>query len=197
VPLINRFVHFLPVVLVRVDDEMNPIRDKNDFCVRCRTGEKGLLIGLIGIDPISAYNGYANNSEASKTKVIHNVFKKGQRAFNSGDLMRIDSFGYFYFCDRLGDTFRWRGENVSTIEVENVISRCLSSREVVVYGVEGPGQEGKAGMAAINCQPDAVDLKVLATRLMIELPHYAKPVFLRFVQELEHTGTGFNTFFLL
>jgi solute carrier family 27 fatty acid transporter 1/4 len=170
---------------------MNPIRDEHGFCIRCHAGEKGLLVGLIGNDPMKAYNGYANNTQASRTKVIENVFRKGQCAFNSGDLMMMDSLGYMYFCDRLGDTYRWRGENVSTIEVENVISRCLDSREVVVYGVEVPGQEGKAGMAALNCNPEDIDLQSLSVKLKKDLPTYAKPVFVRFVQELEHTGEGF------
>jgi solute carrier family 27 fatty acid transporter 1/4 len=156
--------------------------------MKCEPGEKGLLVGIIGNNPVTAYNGYANNSQASRTKVLDNVFKKGQSGFNSGDLMMMDSLGYMYFCDRLGDTYRWRGENVSTIEVENVISRNLDSREVVVYGVEVPGQEGKAGMAALNFQPDALDLGLLGAQLKNELPNYAKPMFIRFVENVEHTG---------
>jgi solute carrier family 27 fatty acid transporter 1/4 len=190
-PLLNKLIPIFPVFIIRVDDQKNPLRDKNGLCMKCGAGEKGLLIGLIGNNPQTAFNGYANNSEASKSKIIENVFKRGQRAFNSGDLMVADWLNYIYFCDRLGDTYRWRGENVSTIEVENVISRCLDSREVVVYGVEVPGQEGKAGMAALNCNPEDIDLQSLSVKLKKDLPTYAKPVFVRFVQELEHTGEGF------
>jgi len=190
-PLIHKLftIPAYPVFIIRIDTQMNPIRDENGFCIKCGPGEKGLLIGIIGKNPVTAYNGYANNSKASETKIINNVFKKGQQAFNSGDLMMMDSLGYVYFCDRLGDTFRWRGENVSTIEVENVISRNLNSREVVVYGVEIPGQEGRAGMAAIHCESNEIDLKQLHDKLRVDLPNYARPVFIRFVKALEHTGT--------
>ena len=167
---------------------MNPIRDENGFCQKCSTGEKGLLIGLIGQKPLNAYNGYANNTEASKTKIIENVFKRGQQAFNSGDLMMTDALGYIYFCDRLGDTFRWRGENVSTVEVENTLSQNLNSTEVVVYGVEVPGQEGKAGMATLNCRLDSVNLVDLGTKIKNNLPSYARPVFIRFKNDLDYTG---------
>lgn len=92
------------------------------------TRRKGLIVGVIGDRVLNSYNGYAYNSEASKAKIIENVLKKGQHAFNSGDLMYADSFGYFYFCDRLSDTFRWRGENVATVKVEDVISGNLNSR---------------------------------------------------------------------
>lgn len=191
-PLINRLFKLLPVYIIKIDDEMNPIRDVRGFCIECARGEKGLLIGLI--DPKSAktaYNGYANNSAASNKKVIENVFHNGQRAFNSGDLMMCDSFGYMYFCDRLGDTYRWRGENVATVEVENVISKSLASSEVVVYGVEVPGQEGRAGMCAIvdSAAQPAATLQKLAQYLRSELPAYAVPIFLRLVRTLDHTGT--------
>jgi solute carrier family 27 fatty acid transporter 1/4 len=104
-----------------------------------------------------------------------------------GDLMMYDSFGYVYFCDRLGDTYRWKGENVSTIEVENVISKHLNSAEVVVYGVEVPGEEGRAGMAAVKMDKN-IDLNALASAMKKDLPAYSKPLFIRFVSELEHTG---------
>lgn len=187
-PLISKIIPITSIFIVRIDEKMNPIRDENGFCQKCAPGEKGLLVGIIGTKPLSAYNGYANNSEASKTKIIENVFKRGQNGFNSGDLMMTDTLGYIYFCDRLGDTYRWRGENVSTIEVENVISRNLNSSEVVVYGVEVPGQEGKAGMAALNCHPDSVNLGDLGAKIKNSLPSYARPVFIRFVNELDYTG---------
>ena len=186
-PLINSLFNFLPYHLIKIDDQMNPIRDSNGFCIRCKDGEKGLLIGIIGKTTKTAFNGYANNKEATKKKIIEDVFKKGQNAFNSGDLMMRDSFGYMYFCDRLGDTFRWRGENVSTIEVENVISSHLNSREVVVYGVEIPGQEGRAGMTAILESAD-FDLEKLTQKIKEDLPSYARPLFIRLIKEIEHTG---------
>ena len=168
---------------------MNPVRDENGHCIRCRDGEKGLLIGIIGNTTKTAFNGYANNKEATKKKIVEDVFRKGQRAFNSGDLMMRDSFGYMYFCDRLGDTYRWRGENVSTIEVENVLSAHLNSKEVVVYGVEIAGQEGRAGMAALlETSLSGGDLAQLGEKIKRDLPAYARPVFIRLIKEIEHTG---------
>lgn len=165
---------------------MVPIRDKNGFCIECKPGEKGLLIGMIGTNAKTAYNGYANNKKASNSKIIENVFKNGQRAFNSGDSMVCDSWGYIYFCDRLGDTYRWRGENVATVEVENAISSLLNSTEVSVFGVEVPGQEGKAGMAAI--MTNELDLEMLNSHLRANLPAYAKPLLLRLSKEFDYTG---------
>ncbi len=100
--------------------------------------------------------------------------------------MMCDNFGYIYFCDRLGDTFRWRGENVATVEVENVISSFLNSVEVSVYGVELPGQEGKAGMASITT--NSIDLQKLLTHLQLNLPVYARPLFIRLCKEFDYTG---------
>ena len=104
--------------------------------------------------------------------------------------MMYDSFGYIYFCDRLGDTYRWKGENVSTVEVENFISKHLDSAEVVVYGVQVPGEEGKCGMAAIKSDTN-IDLNALTMALQKDLPAYSKPLFIRFVSEFEHTGIQF------
>ena len=106
IPLINKLFKLLSIYIIKIDTEMNPIRDENGFCIECGPGEKGLLIGVIGNTAKTAYNGYANNKKASNGKVIEHVFKVGQRAFNSGDMMMCDSYGYLYFCDRLGDTFR-------------------------------------------------------------------------------------------
>lgn len=186
-PLINKYVKILSVFLIKIDSDMNPIRDKNGFCIESKPGERGLLIGIIGNTAKTAYNGYANNKKASSSKIIEDVFKKGQRAFNSGDSMYCDNYGYLYFCDRLGDTFRWRGENVATVEVENVISSHLNSTEVSVYGVQIPGQEGKAGMAAI--MKDDLDLDLLGKHLQANLPTYAKPLFIRLSKEFDYTGS--------
>ena len=88
VPLLQHFVRISPVALIRIDDDMNPIRDENGFCIECKRGEKGLLIGIIGTKAQSAYSGYANNAKASNSKIIENVFKNGQRAFNSGNFLQ-------------------------------------------------------------------------------------------------------------
>lgn len=102
--------------------------------------------------------------------------------------MMKDWLGYMYFCDRLGDTFRWRGENVATIEVENILSKHLRAAEVCVYGVELPGQEGRCGMAAI-AKTDLGDLDALTAHILAELPAYARPLFIRVVDHIDHTGT--------
>ena len=190
VPLFNNIVNVLPYCLIRVDNNMNPILDGNGFCIRCKPGEKGLLIGMIGTSAKMDYSGYANNPKASKSKIIENVFRKGQNAFNTGDLLVQDELGFMYFCDRLGDTYRWKGENVSTIEVENVMSSVLDSTEVVVFGVSVGGQEGRAGMAVVLS--DRLDVDKLNDKLKEALPTYARPVFIRLVKDVERTGKLFK-----
>ena len=106
----------------------------------------------------------------------------------SGDLLYADEFGWMYFVDRMGDTFRWRGENVSTVEVESVISSVLEQVDCVVYGVDVPGVEGKAGMAAIVEDAAKFDLDSFLQRLKAELPSYSIPLFLRLVSSIDITG---------
>ncbi len=100
--------------------------------------------------------------------------------------MMYNKYGWLYFCDRLGDTYRWRGENVSTVEIEDIISSKLDSAEVVVYGVEIPGQEGKAGMAAII--KNNLDIDKLSIDIKQSIPSYARPIFIRVSNDIEHTG---------
>lgn len=128
---------FYPVTLVRCDEDTGePIRDTRGFCTRCEPGQVGVFVGQINPKrPVSAFSGYADE-KASKKKVLRNVFVEGDAYFDSGDILVMDIFGYFYFKDRLGDTFRWRGENVATSEVEAVISNVVSLQDCVVYGVE-------------------------------------------------------------
>uniref|UniRef100_A0A7N5JZF9 long-chain-fatty-acid--CoA ligase n=1 Tax=Ailuropoda melanoleuca TaxID=9646 RepID=A0A7N5JZF9_AILME len=106
-----------------------------------------------------------------------------------GDVLVMDELGYLYFRDRTGDTFRWKGENVSTTEVEGTLSRLLDMSDVAVYGVEVPGTEGRAGMAAVANPAGSCDLERFAQLLERELPLYARPIFLRFLPELHKTGT--------
>lgn len=187
-PRINRYFKFLPTFVIKIDQDMNPVRDSNGHCIYCEPNEKGLLVGLIDNSTArQQYNGYANSADASNKKVIKDLFKTGQMAFNTGDLVMADKDGYIYFCDRLGDTYRWRGENVSTVEVENLISSRLDSTQVVVYGVEINGQEGKAGMATLM-KLDA-NIKKLGEHLQADLPSYAKPLFLRLNDQVDHTGS--------
>jgi fatty-acyl-CoA synthase len=109
--------------------------------------------------------------------------------FRTGDLMRKDANGYFYFVDRIGDTFRWKGENVSTTEVEEAIGRYDGVLESNVYGVEVPGHDGRAGMAAIVVAKDDFDLAAFRALLVKQLPEYARPVFLRIRRSIEVTAT--------
>ncbi|KAF6127218.1 solute carrier family 27 member 4 [Phyllostomus discolor] len=113
----------------------------------------------------------------------------GDQAYLTGDVLVMDELGYLYFRDRTGDTFRWKGENVSTTEVEGTLSRLLDMADVAVYGVEVPGTEGRAGMAAVANPSGNCDLERFAQHLEKELPLYARPIFLRFLPELHKTGT--------
>ncbi|KFV13476.1 Long-chain fatty acid transport protein 1, partial [Tauraco erythrolophus] len=167
-----------PIRLVKVnEDTMEPIRDSRGLCVPCRPGA-----------PLRRFDGYVSESATSK-KIAHNVLRKGDQAYLSGDVLVMDDLGYMYFRDRSGDTFRWRGENVSTTEVEGALSHILNQTDVAVYGVEVPGVEGKAGMAAV-ADPDArVNPNVLYRELQKVLPPYARPVFLRLLPQVDTTGT--------
>uniref|UniRef100_A0A8C8XQG6 long-chain-fatty-acid--CoA ligase n=1 Tax=Panthera leo TaxID=9689 RepID=A0A8C8XQG6_PANLE len=111
------------------------------------------------------------------------------KAYLTGDVLVMDELGYLYFRDRTGDTFRWKGENVSTTEVEGTLSRLLDMADVAVYGVGVPGTEGRAGMAAVASPAGSCDLEHFAQLLERELPLYARPIFLRFLPELHRTGT--------
>ncbi|GBM44713.1 Long-chain fatty acid transport protein 1 [Araneus ventricosus] len=146
------------------------------------------MIGKIISNPVNSFDGYANQNETKK-KIIRNCFEKGDMAFLSGDILVMDEEGYLYFVDRSGDTFRWRGENVSTGEVENIVSTSLGHVSCVVYGVEVPNNEGRAGMAAIETDPKSVDLSELYQNMNKRLPSYAIPLFLRLSKQMEETGT--------
>lgn len=179
-----------PATLIRIDENTHkPIRDRNGLCVIARPGEVGEFVGKINEnDPTRAFDGYANK-DATKKKIIENVFRKGDRAFASGDLLTIDILGYLYFKDRCGDTYRWKGENVSTMEVEAIISTNLRLADCIVYGVDVPGCEGKAGMAAILDKDQGIDLDDLLCKLRQCLPGFMIPVFIRLVDFLEITAT--------
>ncbi|KAJ8679470.1 hypothetical protein QAD02_015257 [Eretmocerus hayati] len=179
-----------PVAIIRVNpDTCDPIRGSDGFCIRAKPHEPGMFIGLIKQGNASReFNGYLDR-EASKKKIIEDVFVRGDKAFLTGDILVQDEFGYFYFKDRTGDTFRWKGENVATAEVEGVVSNVAGYRDTTVYGVQVPGMEGRAGMAAIVDPDSLLDFKALAEGLDKALPSYARPIFLRIVKELELTGT--------
>jgi fatty-acyl-CoA synthase len=176
---------YFAVKLIQVDqDTGEPVRDANGFCVASARGEPGEAISRIR--PDRGFDGY-NDAEASSRKILTDVFATGDRWYRSGDLMRRDAAGFYYFVDRLGDTFRWKGENVSTTEVANVIRSCPGVTDAIVYGVQVPGNEGRAGMAAITTT-EGFSFETLAQHLE-RLPAYARPLFVRHCDSLDTTGT--------
>lgn len=180
-----------PYAVIAFDKEKNePIRDKDGFCQKVKTGEVGLLVGKI--TRRSPFDGYTD-PEKNKAVILKNVLKKGDAYFNTGDLVRDIGFRHAQFVDRLGDTFRWKGENVSTTEVENMLCEHDKIVEAVVYGVEIPHTNGRAGMAAITLADHAElndqDLSHMASTFKKCLPAYAVPVFLRVQETVETTGT--------
>lgn len=179
--------HRMPVALIKVDtDSGAPLRDAAGLCIRCVAGQSGEAVGKLTDSGGGRFEGYADE-QASQKKILRDVFVKGDSWYRTGDLMRQDEQGFFYFVDRIGDTFRWKGENVSATEVAAIIAGCAAVADVAVYGVSVPGTEGRAGMAALVVTP-GFDLRVLQERLS-SLPAYARPVFLRIVASIELTGT--------
>jgi fatty-acyl-CoA synthase len=179
--------HRIPVALVKFDvDSSAPSRDASGRCMRCAPGEVGEAIGQIDASGVTRFEGYTD-AEASQKKVLRHAFAPQDAWYRSGDLMRQDEQGFFYFVDRVGDTFRWKGENVSTTDAEAVLAGCAGVTDVAVYGVAVPRAEGRAGMAALVVTKgfDLQQLRQAAARL----PAYARPVFLRIVPAIELTGT--------
>jgi len=165
-----------------------PIRDAAGRCRECRPGEIGEAIGRISDTATRArFEGYTAAGDTQK-KILAGVFQSGDRWFRTGDLLRQDAQGYFYFVDRIGDTFRWKGENVATSEVAEALSLVPGIGEANVYGVAIPGLEGRAGMAALTVNGE-LDLDLLADRLVAALAPYARPVFLRVTGEMDATAT--------
>jgi fatty-acyl-CoA synthase len=177
--------------IVRYDMERQaPMRNALGHCEEAAAGEVGEALGRIFHDPSkpsSRFEGYSNAVD-NQAKILRSVFADGDTWFRSGDLMRKDADGYYYFIDRIGDSFRWKGENVSTTEIAEVMGVFNGIREANVYGVEVPGHEGRAGMAAVVCD-DGLDLAALRTYLAAHLPDYARPLFLRIRTEIDKTAT--------
>jgi acyl-CoA synthetase (AMP-forming)/AMP-acid ligase II len=161
------------------------VRGKNGFCQRVGAGEPGLLIGKIAGK--NDYPGYSSR-EASRSKVLTDVFKRGDAWFDTGDLLRRDRTLHLYFVDRLGDTFRWKGQNVSTAEVAEALAAIPGVAEATVYGVEVPGQEGRAGMAALTVDERFAPASFFAASAT-RLPPYAQPRFLRLVESMAVTAS--------
>ncbi|MCP4753974.1 MAG: long-chain-acyl-CoA synthetase [Proteobacteria bacterium] len=180
---------FSPYAVAKYDVEADePIRDAKGFLQKVKKGEAGLLLGEITED--NRFVGYTNE-DATQSKIIRNAFDEGDAWFNTGDLIKNIGYGHCQFVDRVGDTFRWKGENVSTTEVEEVITTLDPVKESTVYGVSIPGTEGRAGMASLIAKMglDNFDFDGFAAALKRSLPSYAVPIFIRFQAEFETTAT--------
>jgi fatty-acyl-CoA synthase len=183
--------HRFPVAIVAFDPDAGaPRRGADGRCIRCARGEAGEAIGRIstaGGDPAHRFEGYTSATE-TEHKVLRDVFEPGDAWLRTGDLMRIDEHGFFRFVDRVGDTFRWKGENVSAAEVAGVVEACPGIEAAAVYGVEVPHADGRAGMTAVVTNAK-FELGVLRARLAEALPGYARPLFVRIVAALPTTET--------
>ncbi|OBC05064.1 long-chain-acyl-CoA synthetase [Mycobacterium sp. 852013-50091_SCH5140682] len=177
-----------PVAFVEYDpDSGEPARGSDGRLHKVKSGEPGLLLSKVS--DFQPFDGYTDKS-ATEKKLIRNAFKDGDVWFNTGDLMRSQGLGHAAFADRLGDTFRWKGENVATTEVEAAVASSPLIEECTVFGVEVPGAGGRAGMAAVQLKDGKeFDGKALADAFYGHLPSYAVPLFIRVVDSLAHTST--------
>lgn len=185
--------------IVQLDWETElPFRDpkNHNFCVQVTRGQPGELLYKIedSKDITRAYQGYFNNTKASRSKIMRSVFEKGDAYFRTGDVVRWDKEGRWWFCDRIGDTFRWKSENVSTAEVSEVLGTHGAIVEANVYGVELPHHEGRAGCATVTVSDgrdmDQKSLDSVAAHVSKRLPRYAVPLFLRVTKSMQATGNN-------
>ncbi|XP_050651715.1 long-chain fatty acid transport protein 6 isoform X2 [Macaca thibetana thibetana] len=175
--------------LIKYDFQKDePMRNEQGWCIHVKKGEPGLLISRVHAK--NPFFGYAGPYKHTKDKLLCDVFKKGDVYLNTGDLIVQDQDNFLYFWDRTGDTFRWKGENVSTTEVVDVIGILDFIQETNVYGVAISGYEGRAGMASIILKPNkSLDLEKVYEQVVTSLPAYACPRFLRIQEKMEATGT--------
>lgn len=182
------------VALIEYDVAEDEVLKANDgFCKRILNHDPGLLIVRIG--PNAVFNGYTD-AQATEKKILRNVFDKGDAWFNTGDLIKTVDVGYalgkthYQFVDRIGDTFRWKSENVSTNEVGEILNGFKDVNMSNVYGVQIPGCEGRAGMAAFSLDDsESFDWQAFSNYVENSLPKYARPLFIRIIQEMDTTGT--------
>ena len=181
-------VNPMPLAYVEYDPETSePVRGTDGRVRRVPPGRSGLL--LSPVSRLAPFDGYTDKASSEK-KLVRNAFKDGDVWFNTGDLMSPQGLGHAAFADRLGDTFRWKGENVATTEVEAALTADRSVAECTVFGVEVPDTGGRAGMAAVKLRDGAsFDGRGLADTLHDHLPSYAMPLFIRIVESLETTST--------
>lgn len=173
-----------------MNDEL--VKDSNGFCLKADKGEPGLM--LMEISPKAVFDGYADKS-ATEKKILKDVFKKGDKYFNTGDLLKTVDVGFafglphYQFVDRVGDTYRWKGENVSTNEIGEIINAAPSVEYCNVYGVQLPGTDGRAGMVAVIAKDNNLDIKGVSQHIIDKVPSYARPLFIRQLTEMDTTGT--------
>lgn len=182
--------HRFPASLVKLDPGSGvPLRNDEGFCIACARGEAGEAIGRIGTadEGGGRFEGYTDAGETEK-KILRDVFARGDAWFRTGDLMRIDDKGFFHFVDRIGDTFRWKGENVATSEVNDAVRDFTGVVDATTYGVAIPGADGRAGMSAVVVN-EGFDIAALPAHLAQRLPAYARPVVIRISRELDATET--------
>jgi citronellyl-CoA synthetase len=174
--------------IVEYDTENDaPVRDPKGFMKKVGKGKTGLLV--MEISEKTPFPGYSDRKKTEE-KIFRDVFRNGDMWFNTGDMLRNMGFRHAQFADRLGDTFRWKGENVATMEVEKAIDTYPGVSSSAVYGIIIPGSDGRAGMAAVIKDDKAhLDIPGLATHLKASLPKYAVPLFVRFVGDFELTAT--------
>uniref|UniRef100_A0A671MGL6 long-chain-fatty-acid--CoA ligase n=1 Tax=Sinocyclocheilus anshuiensis TaxID=1608454 RepID=A0A671MGL6_9TELE len=180
---------FFPFAIVKFDIEKEePVRNTEGLCIPVGKDDVGLLVGEI--TKHTPFVGYAGNKQQTVKKRLSDVFVKGDLYFNSGDLLRIDHDNFVYFHDRVGDTFRWKGENVATTEVADILMMVDCIEEANVYGVKVEGHEGRIGMAAVKLKEGReFDCVTTCSVLANYLPVYARPRFIRIQNSLEVTGT--------
>lgn len=179
--------HRFATAIVQFDDASGaPVRGPGGLCIPAARGQAGEAIGKI-TNGNGRFEGYTD-AGASEKKILRDVFKPGDAWVRSGDLMRQDAQGFFYFVDRIGDTFRWKGENVATTEVAAVAASAPGVKAACVYGMALPGQDGKCGMAALEVAPE-FDPALFAAHCAARLPAYARPLILRLVDSLAVTET--------
>ncbi|MEZ2142703.1 long-chain-acyl-CoA synthetase [Bradyrhizobium sp. DN5] len=182
--------HRFPASLVKLDpDSGAPLRNEEGFCIACVRGEAGEAIGRIGTADQGGgrFEGYTDAGETEK-KILRDVFARDDAWFRTGDLMRVDDKGFFHFVDRIGDTFRWKGENVATSEVSDAVRDFTGVIDAITYGVSIPGTDGRAGMSALVVN-EGFDIAALLAHLAQRLPAYARPVFIRISCEIDATET--------
>ncbi|KAM6979601.1 long-chain fatty acid transport protein 2-like [Aplochiton taeniatus] len=187
--LCNTRKRIFPYSLLQYDTvEDEPVRDSKGLCLKVSSGDTGLLVSKI--TNVSPFLGYVRDPEQTEKKILRNVFKRGDEYFNTGDLLRIDHDGFIYFQDRMGETFRWKGENVATTEVADILCMMTFIEEACVYGVKVSGHEGKIGMAAVMLRDGTqFDCAAAFVHVANNLPSYARPYVIRIQNVFELTGT--------